>query len=279
MTTAQKRLHLAPMLDRDKACVVVGLRAWSGCQPTTQEERRGMMPMERILVVDDDVEVRALCVRALTREGYDAIAARDGTEALERAMEVRPSMAVVDVVMPGLTGHEFCQTVRGTHELAEMPILFLTGKDDITDKAAGFAVGGDDYLTKPFDIRELVMRVKALLRRATAEKPKYRVRELQVGELVLDRGSFTMTTPKATVPLTPTEFELLAHLMTHPGWVFSAEQLLEEVWGYPTGSTNTDLVRAHVKNIREKIEPDPTNPRYLRTMRAHGYSIVAERED
>jgi len=233
------------------------------------------MTHERILVVDDEAEVRTLCARALTREGYEVLAARNGAEALQRAREERPNLLIVDIVMPEMNGIELCQRMRTTPGLSGLPVLFLTGKQDITDKAVGFAVGADDYLTKPFDIRELLMRVRALLRRASPTWPESEPRDLIVGELRLDRSKRTITTPEKTVPLTPMEFNLMYYLMSHPGQVHSSAELLQDVWGYPLSVGAGNLVRAHIKNIREKIEPDPSTPRYIRTVRRHGY-IVGE---
>jgi DNA-binding response OmpR family regulator len=154
-----------------------------------------------------------------------------------------------------------------------LPILLLTAKQDITDKAAGFAVGADDYLTKPFDIRELLMRVRAVLRRASAARSAPQPRELIVGDLRLDCHRGTITTPDRTTMLTPTELDLMSYLMTYPGQFHSPVKLLEEVWGYPPGFGASTLVRRHVKNIRDKIEPDPSAPLYVRTVRSHGYMV------
>lgn len=231
------------------------------------------MTLERILIVDDEPQVRAMCAQALTGEGYDVLVARNGSDALQRAREESPQLAIIDVVMPGMDGIELCRSLRSTSGLSHLPILFLTAKRDITDKAAGYAVGGDDYLTKPFDIRELVMRVRALLRRASPTWFESEPRELTAGELRLDCNRFTVTTPEKTALLTPREFELMYYLMKYPGQVHSSEKLLQRVWGYPDSVGSSDLVRRHIKNIREKIEPDPSTPRYILTVRHHGYVL------
>ncbi|MBM4429905.1 MAG: response regulator transcription factor [Chloroflexi bacterium] len=231
------------------------------------------MTRDTILVVDDDSQVRALCVQALASEGYEVACARDGQEALLRARETSPSLAIIDVLMPGMSGIELCQSLRA-RGLAGLPILFLTAKRDIADKAAGFAVGADDYLTKPFDIRELLMRVRALLRRTAPTRSQFEPREVIVGDLRLDRSRRTLATKQKAVQLTPVEHDLMCYLMMHPGEWHSSQKLLREVWGYADTMGDSDLVRQHVKNIRDKIEPDPSQPRYIRNVRSHGYMVV-----
>jgi DNA-binding response OmpR family regulator len=228
---------------------------------------------QHILVVDDDLAVAKTVERALLLEGYRVTVAHDGHESLLRARQDTPDLAVLDVVMPGMNGIELCQRLRATPGLSAIPVLFLTAKHEITDKAAGFGAGADDYLTKPFDVRELVMRVRALLRRASVSWLGSGPAEVSAGRLRLDRRKFTLTTPEKTVLLTPVEFDLVSYLMSHPGQVFSPAKLLQSVWGYPPEAGSSDLVRVHIKNIREKIEPDPSAPRYLRTVSHHGYTI------
>ena len=237
------------------------------------------MACEKILLVEDDPDVRETCACALSNEGYQVVVARDGTEGLQRAREERPSLAVIDVYMPGMSGLELCKSLRNTSGVSNIPILFSTGGADITDKAAGFAVGGDDYLTKPFDLRELVIRVRALLRRASAGWRAYEPSELTVGALRMDRSSYTVTTAERTALLTPTESQLLYFLMSHPGCVFSSAVLLEKVWGYPPGAGTRSLVRAHILNIREKIEPVPSRPWYLVSVGRSGYTVGGRRGD
>jgi two-component system alkaline phosphatase synthesis response regulator PhoP len=232
-----------------------------------------MMSYERILVVDDEAQVRALCVHALTEEGYQVVVARNGYDALERAEETTPSLAIIDVMMPDMDGIELCRSFRSIPRFSSLPILFLTARGDITDKAAGYAVGADDYLTKPFDIRELVMRVRALLRRASPTWRQSDHHELKVGDLRLNRATFTLSTPEKSVALTPVETDLMHYLMTHPGLLHSPKKLLVQVWRNPEDVGSEDVVRQHIKNIRHKIEPDPAKPRYIRTVRPHGYTV------
>lgn len=231
------------------------------------------MACEKILLVEDDPDLRETCACALSKEGYQVVVARDGPEGLQRAREERPSLAVIDIFMPGMSGIELCQSLRNTSGVSNIPILFSTGGADITDKATGFAVGGDDYLTKPYDMRELVIRVRALLRRASEGWRASEPAELAVGTLRLDRSSYTVTTADRKVLLTPTESQLLYFLMSHPGHVFSSAELLEKVWGYPPRAGSKSLVRAHILNIREKIEPVPSRPWYLISVGRSGYTV------
>lgn len=232
-----------------------------------------MQDNKRILVVDDQIDVVNLCKRALLMEGYQVLVAYNGVEALRLVEKERPDLAIIDILLPGLDGVELCKSIRATPGLSDLPVLFLTGKHDITDKAVAFSAGADDYLTKPFDVRELLMRVHALLRRTSPTWAKSQPRELVVGNLRLDCHSFRLSTPEKTVLLTPVEFELLYYMMSHPGQVFSSERLLREVWGYPPGIGSSDVVRAHIKNIRDKIEPSSSRPRYIRTVGRHGYTL------
>ncbi len=231
---------------------------------------------QHVLVVDDDYTVVETVKRALIMEGYRVSVAHDGRDALQFARQDMPDLAIVDIVMPGMSGIELCQRLRTAPGLSAIPVLFLTAKQEITDKARGFSAGADDYLTKPFDLRELTMRVKALLRRAALTWQGSEPGELAVGKLRLDRRKFTVTTPEKSVLLTPVEFDLMSYLMSHPGQVFSPAKLLQAVWGYPPEVGSGDLVRVHIKNIREKIEPDPASPHYLRTVSHHGYTMTEE---
>jgi DNA-binding response OmpR family regulator len=229
--------------------------------------------MPHVLIVDDDHTVAKTLERTLALEGYRVSVAHGGDDALALAQEAMPDLAVIDIVMPGMNGIELCQRLRASPGLSSMPILFLTAKREITDKALGFGAGADDYLTKPFDIRELVMRIRALLRRVSRLWEGPEPKEIKVGELCLDCRKFTLRTPDKVVLLTPIEFDLMLYMMRYAGEVFSPRRLLQAVWGYPSGAGSTDLVRVHVKNIREKIEADPSAPHYIRTVPRHGYTV------
>jgi len=226
-----------------------------------------------ILVVDDDVDVAETVRRTLQRSGYQVLVAYRGVDALRLAREEHPDLVVLDIRMPGLDGLQVCRQLRDTPGLSRVPILFLSAKSEVTDRLEGFEAGADDYITKPFDLRELELRVKALLRRAGQPAA---ATEIRVGEMTLNCKTFELSVPERSVLLTPVEYDLVQFLMRHPGQVFSASLLLQEVWGYPPGMGTTDLVRVHIKNLRDKIEPDPRRPRYLRNIPRRGYTILSE---
>ncbi|MEA3408573.1 MAG: response regulator transcription factor [Chloroflexota bacterium] len=229
-----------------------------------------------ILVVDDNEDVAETIERTLEHTGFNAVVAHRGADALEVARQRHPDLVVLDIMMPGMSGIDVCRHLRSNRELRDVPILFLTAKAEIGDKIEGFEAGGDDYLTKPFNLIELELRVKALLRRREQMKTPEGRDKVEAGPLVLDCRVFELTTPDRTILLTPVEFELMHFLMSHPGRVFSAEQLLQEVWGYPPGTGMPDLVRVHVKNIRDKIEPDAGEPVYLVNILRRGYMVPSD---
>ena len=161
--------------------------------------------------------------------------------------------------------------------LLDAPVLFLTAKAKDEDKIEGFRAGGDDYLIKPFNMQELELRVKAILRRSGPEKiEESAVNEVVVGNVVLDCRTFKVTAPHQTILLTNVQFDLLYHLMSHADQVFNSQQLLQDVWDYPRDTGSPELVRAHIKNLREKIEPSPADPIYIKTIQGHGYSFSSE---
>ncbi len=229
----------------------------------------------RILVVDDDIDVAETVARTLQRAGYEAIVSNRGAEALQLANEQRPDLIVLDIRMPGLNGIEVCRLLRSMPNLERVPVLFLSAKSEVADRLEGFEAGADDYISKPFDLREMELRVKALLRRSqpTTEATPGQIR---VGSLTLDCNTFELHSPTKSALLTPVEYDLALFLMRHPGQVFPATLLLQEVWGYPPGMGTTDLVRVHIKNIRDKIEPDPKRPKFLRNVPRRGYAVYAE---
>lgn len=232
--------------------------------------------MACIYVVDDEKDVTWAVERSLTREGHQVVVANSGFQALELMRRRRPDLIVLDIVMPGMDGLEVCKRVRSDPTLASVPILFLTAKGEVEDRIEGFETGCDDYLSKPFNLRELSLRMEALLRRAQPTSEEEAPATLVAGPLALNLRTFVLTVEGETVHLTPMEFDLLRCLMSHPGEVFSSEQLLQEVWGYPAGTGDPATVRWHIKNVRAKIEPDPTNPTYIRTIPRYGYTISPE---
>ena len=229
--------------------------------------------MARILVVDDDRDVAGTVERTLRRKAHEVVVAYGGAQALQLIKQQCPDLVVLDIMMPHMNGIEVCQHIRTLPNVASVPILFLTAKGKIDNKIEGFEAGADDYLTKPFDLRELELRVRALLRRSLpAEAPKA---PLEVGTLSLDPRTFKLNVDGHVLLLTPVEFELLYYLMKHAGEVISTERLLQKVWEYPPGTGDPNLVRAHIKNLRAKIEPSPTDPTYIKTISRHGYIVAA----
>jgi DNA-binding response OmpR family regulator len=176
--------------------------------------------------------------------------------------------------MPGTDGYQVCRQVRGDPLLKDVPILFLTAKSKDEDKIEGFRAGGDDYLSKPFNMQELQLRIRAILRR-TGENKKSLANgdQVVVGDVSLDTKTFNVTTAAGTKLLTNVQFDLLYHLMTNAGQVFTSQQLLQDVWDYPRDTGSPELVRAHIKNLRDKIEPQPKNPKYILTIQGHGYTF------
>jgi DNA-binding response OmpR family regulator len=239
--------------------------------------------MAQILVVDDDLSVADAIDRTLRGGGHQTIVVHNGWDAIETARTRNPDLLVLDIVMPGMDGIEVCKRLRTDPETAHLPIIFLTARAMIEDKIAGFEAGADDYLTKPFAIQELDLRVRALLRRTHSDQvsgtgsgfDKEQEEEvLVIRGLRLNRRTFQVSTANRTAILTPIEFELLNHLMEHAGEVFSSERLLQEVWNYPSGTGDPALVRMHIRNIRAKIEPEGiSSPVYICTVSRRGYTV------
>ena len=223
-----------------------------------------------VLVVDDETNLVELVAGYLTREGYTVLTATDGPAALALAREHRPDLVVLDLLLPGLDGLEVCRQLR---QFSDAYVLMLTAKAEELDTLVGLAVGADDYVTKPFSPRELVARVKALLRRpragTSAAAPPPPVH--RHGDLAIDEGRHEATRRGAPLALTAREFALLAALAAHPGRVFTRAQLLERVWG--DAYYDDHVVEVHIGNLRRKLEDDPARPRYVETVRGVGYRL------
>jgi two-component system response regulator RpaA len=224
--------------------------------------------MARILAVDDEKNIRDLIKRGLV--GHDVITAPDGLTGLEEARRSDPDLILLDVTMPGMTGFEVCRRLRTMPELMAIPVIFLTARGTLDDKLEGFDAGADDYVPKPFDMRELEMRVQAVLRRA---QPYAAVDVLQVGGLTLNMRSREASSHANTAILTPTEFSLLEYMMHRPSEILPTHRLLEEVWEYPPGVGDPALVRMHIRNLREKLEENPSQPELILTIGRQGYVI------
>ena len=224
------------------------------------------MSKARVLVVEDDATVTDVVTRYLEREGYAVEAVDDGRLALDRALAEPPDLVLLDVMLPGLDGLEVCRRLRA---MVPTSVIMLTARGEEADRVAGLELGADDYVAKPFSPRELMARVKAVLRRATAPPVHDNGMPLVCGDLEVDVRAHEARLGGDLVPLTAREFELLVFLMRHRRQVFTREQLLENVWGYTYGDTST--VTVHVRRLREKIEADPSHPSWVQTVWGVGY--------
>ncbi len=234
-----------------------------------------MSKQQTILVVDDEATLREVVRRYLEREAFRVIEADSGAAALRLLREERPDLIVLDVMLPGLDGFAIARRLRDPADrgviLVEgsVPIVMLTARSEEADRLAGFELGADDYVVKPFSPRELVMRIKAVLRRAAPDVPQS-AQPLTVGDLTLNPAAHLVRRGTAEVALTAKEFELLWFLANHPRQVFTRAQLLDHVWDYDYyGDEST--VTVHIRRLREKIEPDPGEPIYLHTVWGVGY--------
>ncbi len=227
-----------------------------------------------IMVVEDEAALAGVVRDYLAREDYSVLTVGDGPAALDLARARQPDVVILDVMLPGLDGVEVCRRLR---QFSDAYVLMLTARAEEIDTIVGLSAGADDYLTKPFSPRELVARVKALLRRPrgaarASEEPSVR----RFGELVLDEGRLEVTRRGAPVALTTREFRILATLAAHPGRVFTRAQVLAHVWG--DAYYDDHVVDVHVGNLRKKIEDDPAHPRYVETVRGAGYSFGVRAE-
>ena len=229
------------------------------------------MTPPRILIVEDDPAIAAFVQTALEREGFETEMVRRGDTALARAEALSPDLILLDLMLPGLDGLQVCQALRRRSQY--IPIIMLTAKDDDVDKIVGLEMGADDYITKPFKLRELLARIRALLR-LVQHSAGSDSRSLHYGSLEINIESRTVTRDGRLVSLSPKEFDLLALLASRPRRVFGRETLLEKVWGYDyAGETRT--VDVHIQRLRQKIEADPHEPRFLVTVRSIGYKFEA----
>ena len=222
--------------------------------------------MVRVLVVDDDHTVREVVVSYLRAAGHAVDEAVDGEQALATMHGHPADLVVLDLMLPGIDGLEVCRRLRST---GTVPVIMLTALGEETDRVVGLEQGADDYVTKPFSPRELVLRVDSVLRRAGERRTAPAPGPVADGDLVVDPTRHVVTRAGRELPLTVREFDLLHHLVAHPGVAFSREQLLADVWGWSFGDQST--VTVHVRRLREKVELDPTRPTRLRTVWGVGY--------
>ena len=249
-----------------------------------------------ILVIEDDEIVARTIERCLRGSEYRVRLANSGVEGLRSARRDVPQLVILDVIMPGMDGYAVCREMRNDPVLEDTPILFLTAKTKDEDKITGFTAGADDYLGKPFNVDELLLRIRAILRRTQrlqssrkSDESQFEERStnsgaitrdesgdrlINIGPYSLNTRTYEFTGPKTgKIRLTPVQYDLLYHLMNHPGEIFSPARLLDEVWDYPSDAGSPDLVRVHIKNLRERIEENPRNPVFIKTIAGFGYTI------
>ena len=227
---------------------------------------------KRLLIADDDDQIRELLVFDIQSSGYIADSASDGEIALKKALENNYDLILLDVMMPKINGYDVCKNIRMVKP--KVPILMLTAKGSIQDKTEGFDCGADDYLVKPFEIQEVLLRIRALLRRNNENQPDTSEKEiLRAGDIEILSDSLEAIVAQNKVKLTPTEFEILYCLMQHLNKPVSLATLLDEVWGYGSDE-DVRMVRVHVGGLRQKIEEDSRNPKYLHTVTNVGYKLT-----
>lgn len=223
----------------------------------------------KILVVDDEPHIIELVKFNLETTGFKVLEASDGQKAIEIIKSKKPDLVLLDLMLPIIDGFEVCRILRKNEKTREIPVIMLTAKSEEVDKILGFEVGADDYITKPFSTRELVARVRAVLRRTKAIDDSSKI---EARDIVIDVDKYEVTVRGEKKDFTPKQFDLLKILMSNPGKVFSREYLLENVWGYDyLGDTRT--VDVHIRHLRQKIEEDSENPNLIETIRGVGYKF------
>ncbi|MGE5674793.1 MAG: response regulator transcription factor [Mycobacterium leprae] len=226
---------------------------------------------KKILVVDDDAKILKAVGDALRQEGATVFTATDGATVLDNYSRYAPDLIVLDVMLPDMDGFEICARLRADGE--QVPILFLSARVEESDKIVGFRLGGDDYLTKPFSLNELLLRVKAILRRSVPTDNRVATgNRAQLGQLAIDRLAHRVTLHGEPIELTPREFELLWLMASHPGQVFSRERLLDYAWAHDLEADQSS-VTVYIRRLREKIEQNPSYPQYLKTVWGIGYKL------
>jgi DNA-binding response OmpR family regulator len=253
------------------------------------------MRTSNILIIEDDDIVARTIERCLRGKEFHVNMANSGVAGLKAAHRKVPDLVILDVIMPGMDGYTVCKEIRDDPILKDVPILFLTAKIKPEDAILGLSLGADDYLRKPFNVDELLMRVMAILRRTQNDSKQISQAEtavltnleqkvrpsdqgdghiIRIGDYSLDTRTYMFSSPvKGEFRVTPVQYSLLYHLMSHPNKIFSPSILLEEVWDYPDTAGSADLVRVHIKNLREAIEADPQNPQFIKTIKGYGYTI------
>ncbi len=228
--------------------------------------------MKKIVLIEDDADLFSLLKYNLEKEGLTVSGSQTGRGAVELCRQVRPDLVVLDVMLPDSDGLDICKGIRRDPDLGAIPVIFLTARSSETDRIIGLELGANDYVVKPFFVRELIARIKLQLRNQTAPS-----RVLEAGGVELDRSSCHVRLRGERLTLTATEFRLLAFLMSRPGVVFSREQLLNEVWGQNRVITDR-AVDVYVLRLRQKVESDPANPELIHSVRGFGYTFEARRQ-
>ena len=257
------------------------------------------MRTSNILIIEDDDIVARTIERCLRGKEFQVNVANSGVADLKAAHRKVPDLVILDVIMPGMDGFTVCKEMREDPILKEVPILFLTAKIKPEDVIVGLSLGADDYLRKPFNVDELLLRVLAILRRTKnpekqSARPETAARArsdlktiplnqlednhiIRIGEYSLNTRTYVFSSPvRGDFRVTPVQYALLYHLMSHPNKIFSPSLLLEEVWDYPDMAGSADLVRVHIKNLREAIEEDPMEPTFIKTIKGYGYTIQSD---
>lgn len=229
---------------------------------------RAVNPQSRILIIEDDKDIVELVGYNLAKDGFQVVSCGDGLTGLAQIRKSPPDLLILDLMLPKLSGLEICKQVRGDEKLNRLPILMLTARGEEADRVVGLELGADDYVTKPFSPRELVARVKALLRRI--QSPAAELKALELGPLRVDPLSYRAQRDGVTLPLSTLEFRLLYYLASRPNRVFSRDQLLDAVWGSERFVTPRS-VDVYIRRLREKVEANPEVPEYLKTVRGAGY--------
>lgn len=230
---------------------------------------------KKILLVDDEVDILNLLETVLTKESFTNIyKATCGLEAIEIAKEIKPDLIVLDIMLPDMDGFQVCRQLR---EITYVPIIFLSARDEDVDKLLGLGIGGDDYITKPFSPREVAFRIKAHFRRSEYLTLQNQIQEKEItfGDIVINKEKGEVKKKEKTIPLTAKEYSLLLYLAENANKILSKNKIMERVWGYGyEGYDNTLMV--HISHLRQKLEDDPANPKYIITIKGLGYKLVAE---
>ncbi|RJR23062.1 MAG: response regulator [Nitrospiraceae bacterium] len=230
------------------------------------------MPAKKILVVDDEPDIVDLVSYNLKKEGFDVASALDGEEALEKIRKDKFDFIILDLMLPGMHGNEICRILRNDQRTKNVPVIMLTAKGEEVDKIVGLEMGADDYMTKPFSPRELLARIKTVMRRASEKTAEEKV--IRIGKLTINKESYSVLRGNVRLDISTTEFKLFVYLVERRGKVFNREQLLDGVWK-DESFVEPRTVDVHIRRLRTQIEDDPANPKYIKTKRGIGYYVDA----